>query len=220
MTINRSWLDGVWHGWGHTSFTWPIQLTVDSRTNSYILDYVGLGGKSRLERLEELDQEVYFREHLIEGENFSDQDLFIIYKIDENRLEFIAFDDKNLSISTNNVIGTGIMPAISYLTSMDKYAIMCIFHLVILCIWHAILGSLIYLLIPDLRVTNDMWLAYIDQWVFMIAISIFVIIHIILLIWLYLVPLKHRREMAKKDLEYQQSMSKEKKILNYTLLSI
>ncbi|CAF4650128.1 unnamed protein product [Rotaria sp. Silwood1] len=112
------------------------------------------------------------------------------------------------------------LPAISYLTSMDKYAIMCIFHLVILCIWHAILGSLIYLLIPDLRVTNDMWLAYIDQWVFMIAINIFVIIHIILLIWLYLVPLKHRREMAKKDLEYQQSMSKEKKILNYTLLSI
>ncbi|CAF2377937.1 unnamed protein product [Rotaria sp. Silwood2] len=109
MTINRSWLDGVWHGWGHTSFTWPIQLTVNSTTNSYILDYVGLGGKSRLERLEELDQEIYFREHLIEGENFSDQDLFIIYKIDENRLEFIAFDDKNLSISNNNVIGTGTM---------------------------------------------------------------------------------------------------------------
>ncbi|CAF1354807.1 unnamed protein product [Rotaria sordida] len=108
MTINRSWLDGVWHGWGHTSFTWPIQLTVNSTTNSYIVDYVGLGGQSRLERLEELDQAVYFREHLIEGENFSDQDLFVIYKIDENRLEFIAFDDKNSSIS-NNVIGTGVM---------------------------------------------------------------------------------------------------------------
>jgi len=109
MTINRSWLDGVWHGWGHTTFTWSIQLTVDSRTNSYIVNYVGLGGKSRLERLEESDQELYFREHLIEGEDFSDQDLFVIYKIDNNRLEFIAFDDRNTSDSNNNTIGTGFM---------------------------------------------------------------------------------------------------------------
>lgn len=106
MTINRSWLDGVWQGWGHTTFTWSIKLTVDSRTNSYILDYIDLGGKSRLERLEESDQEIYFREHLIEGEDFSDQDLFIIHKIDNNRFEFIAFDDNNTS---NNITGTGIM---------------------------------------------------------------------------------------------------------------
>ncbi|CAF4288381.1 unnamed protein product [Rotaria sp. Silwood2] len=112
------------------------------------------------------------------------------------------------------------LPTISYLTSMDKYAIMCIFILIILCIWHAMLGSLIYLSIPDLRVTQDMWLAYIDQWVFMSAISIFIVIHIVLLTWLYLVPLKHRRQMAKKDFEYRQSISKEKKTLNYTLLSI
>jgi len=109
MTINRSWLDGVWHGWGHTSFTWSIKLTVDSRTNSYIVDYIGLNGKSRLERLQESDQEIYFREHLIEGEDFSDQDLFVISKIDNNRLEFIAFDDKNTSNSNDNTIGTGIM---------------------------------------------------------------------------------------------------------------
>lgn len=109
MTINRSWLDGVWHGWGRTTFTWSIQLIVDSRSNSYMLDYVGLGGKSRLERLEESEHQIYFREHLIEGDEFSDQDLFIIYKIDDNRLEFIAFDEQNVSISTNYPIGNGFM---------------------------------------------------------------------------------------------------------------
>jgi hypothetical protein len=109
MTINRSWLDGVWRGMGHTSFSWPIQLTVNSRTNSYILDYVGLGGKSRLELLYESDQQTYFREHLIEGENFSDQDLLIIYKINHDRLEVSAFDHNNSSFTTDNIIGTGYM---------------------------------------------------------------------------------------------------------------
>jgi hypothetical protein len=106
MTINRSWLDGTWQGWGQTSFSWPIRLTVDERLNSYSIDYIGLGGRSRLERLQESDQEIYFREHLIEGEGFSDQDLFIIYRIDDNRLEFKAFNDHYITPTT---MGTGTM---------------------------------------------------------------------------------------------------------------
>ena len=111
-------------------------------------------------------------------------------------------------------------PTISYLTSIDIYATLCIFILVILCIWHAIVGSFIFQLIPDLRVTQDMWLAYIDRCFFMIAISIFVIIHIVLLTWLYSVPLKHRRQMTKKDFEYRKLISKEKKALKCALLSM
>ncbi|CAF1293827.1 unnamed protein product [Rotaria magnacalcarata] len=99
----------VWHGWGHTSLTWPIQLTADSTTNSYSIECVSLGGKSRLERLEEADQEVHFREHLIEREGFTDQDLFVIYKMNGNRLEFITFGDQDLSMSHNHTIGAGAM---------------------------------------------------------------------------------------------------------------
>ena len=109
MTINRSWLDGIWHGWGQTSFTWSIKLTVDSMSNTYMMEYVGLGGKSRLERLEELDEKMYFREHLIEGEGFSDQDLFVITKIDENSFEFMAFNDQTSLDLDETVIVTGMM---------------------------------------------------------------------------------------------------------------
>jgi len=98
---------------------------------------------------------------------------------------------------------------------MDKYAILCIFTLIMLCLWHAILGTVIFHLIPDFRVTPDMWIAYIDRWVFISAISIFICIHAALLLWLYFVPLKCRREMKKKDFDYRQSIVKEKKNLTY-----
>ncbi len=99
---------------------------------------------------------------------------------------------------------------------MDKYAILCIFTLIVLCLWHATIGAFIFLYIPEFRVTPDMWLAYIDQCVFMTAISLFILIHTALLIWLYFVPLKYRREMSKKDLAYRRRISKEKKPLDYT----
>ena len=56
--------------------------------------------------------------------------------------------------------------------------------------------------------------------VFMSAISIFLIIHMILLAWLYFVPLKGRREMAKKDLEYRRSIRSEKKNMKYSPILI
>jgi hypothetical protein len=35
----------------------------------------------------------------------------------------------------------------------------------------------------------------------------FIIMNIAMIIWLYLVPLKHRKNMAKKDVEYQLTIS-------------
>jgi len=99
---------------------------------------------------------------------------------------------------------------------MDKYAILCIFTLIMLCLWHATMGTILFHLIPDFHVTPDMWLAHIDRWVFISAMSIFICIHILLLLWLYFVPLKRRRDMVKKDFIYRQSIMKEKKNLIYT----
>jgi len=92
---------------------------------------------------------------------------------------------------------------------MDKYAIMCLFILVILCIWHAIIGGLIFLNTPDSRVTPTTWFVYLDRYVLYLSIGIYIIIHIILFIWLFCVPLKYRRELKKKDLQYRQLISKE-----------
>jgi hypothetical protein len=103
---------------------------------------------------------------------------------------------------------------------MDKYAIMCIFTLIALCMWHATMGGLIFAWTPDFRVTPKMWLAYLDRCVFLSAISIFVVIHIALVAWLYFVPLKHRREMAEKDLLYRQPILEEKQNLKYTPIAV
>jgi len=103
---------------------------------------------------------------------------------------------------------------------MDKYAIICIFTLVTLCTWHAGLGALIFILTIDFRVTPDMWLVYIDQCFFTTAISIFILIHAALLVWLYYVPLEYRRQMTIKDCDYRHSICNEKKNLEYTPISM
>ncbi|CAF0881847.1 unnamed protein product [Rotaria sp. Silwood1] len=100
------------------------------------------------------------------------------------------------------------LPTISYLTAMDKYAIMCLFILVILSIWHAIIGGLIYRYTSDFHVTSITLLINFDRYVLYTAIGIYIIIHGILLIWLFCVPLKHRRELNQKDIQYRQLLSK------------
>jgi H+/Cl- antiporter ClcA len=82
--------------------------------------------------------------------------------------------------------------------------------LVIQCIWHGVIGAVIYLNTPDNRVTPSMQMVHIDQYVFFIVLGIFFAMHIALLIWLYLVPLRHRKNMKKKDIQYQLSLTNKK----------
>ncbi|CAF3824054.1 unnamed protein product [Adineta steineri] len=101
------------------------------------------------------------------------------------------------------------LPTISYLTTMDKYAIMCLFILVILSIWHAIIGGLIFYNTPDSRVTPASRFVHLDQYVLYLSIGIFILIHVILFIWLFCVPLKHRRQLKEKDIQYRRLISEE-----------
>jgi hypothetical protein len=94
---------------------------------------------------------------------------------------------------------------------MDIYAIVCIFILVAQCIWHAIICAIIFLNTPDFRLTHSMWFARLDQFVFIGVICVFIILHIILISWLYMVPFRHRKNMSKKDEEYTQLVSGKKK---------
>jgi hypothetical protein len=93
---------------------------------------------------------------------------------------------------------------------MDKYAILCLFILVILSIWHAIIGALIFAYTPDFRVTPTTWFVYLDRYVLYICIGIYALIHIFLLVWLFFVPLKLRRNLRQKDVQYRQLLSKKK----------
>jgi hypothetical protein len=95
---------------------------------------------------------------------------------------------------------------------MDKYAIMCLFILVILSVWHSIIGGLIFYNTPDFRVTPSSWFVQLDRYVLFLAVGIYVLIHIFVFIWLFSVPLKLRRELKKKDLRYQQILSRENEL--------
>ena len=108
---------------------------------------------------------------------------------------------------------------------MDKYAIMCLFTLVILSIWHSFIGSLIFFNTPDFRVTPTSEYVRIDRYVLYLSIGMYLIIHLILFIWLYCVPLKIRREFTRKDRQYEERISREnqlfkKKNSNYIPISI
>ncbi|CAF0922000.1 unnamed protein product [Adineta ricciae] len=97
------------------------------------------------------------------------------------------------------------LPTISYLTTLDKYAIISIIMLVLLCIWHSIIAAFIFLN-PDVAVLKGIAhtnvYANIDRYVCISAILCYIIIHIILLIWLIRVPYKRRRKMEFLDREY------------------
>ncbi len=86
---------------------------------------------------------------------------------------------------------------------MDIYAIICIFILVGQCIWHGVICVVIFLNTPDFRITPSMWFVKCDQAVFFAVIGLFIVMHVALLIWFYLVPYGHRKRMAAKDLAYK-----------------
>jgi hypothetical protein len=97
---------------------------------------------------------------------------------------------------------------------LDKYAILCIFTLVAQSIWHAIIGAIIFLHTHDNRVTPDSYFVHVDQIIFIMTIGLFVVGHIALIIWLYLVPLKHRKNMTKTSAQCEQLLSIKKRNKN------
>ena len=84
------------------------------------------------------------------------------------------------------------------------------FILVVQSIWHAIIGAMIFQKTPDNRVTPSMEYVRLDHYVFFVIITVFVTIHIILIAWLFFVPLKYRKNMKKSGLEYERALSTKK----------
>ena len=84
------------------------------------------------------------------------------------------------------------------------------FTLVIQTIWHALIGAAVFRTTPDNRVTPSMSIVHLDHFVFFLTIGLFITKHILLIAWLYLVPLKHRKNMKDKGIYYERSLSTKK----------
>lgn len=95
-------------------------------------------------------------------------------------------------------------PTISYLTTLDQYAIISIVILVILCIWHSVIASVVFLNPSKVSrpILPDNLYVQIDRYVFIVMFAFYILIHIALIIWLIRVPYKRRREMEYLDREY------------------
>ncbi|CAF3732331.1 unnamed protein product [Rotaria socialis] len=94
------------------------------------------------------------------------------------------------------------LPTISYLTSLDKYSIISIFILVILCIWHAAMGAAVFIAKHYPNIDTDDKFVWIDRYALFGFLGAFFIMHMAMLVWLFLVPLAYRRQMERNDQEY------------------
>ncbi|UJR17295.1 hypothetical protein I4U23_004190 [Adineta vaga] len=95
------------------------------------------------------------------------------------------------------------LPTISYLTSLDKYGILCIFNLVLHSTWHSMISVIIFEQTTDFRVAKNSWIVYLDRGAFGVFFCSFLVLHILMILWLYCVPLKHRKQMRQKDSQYR-----------------
>ncbi|CAF3513494.1 unnamed protein product [Adineta steineri] len=98
------------------------------------------------------------------------------------------------------------LPTISYLTTLDKYAIASIFILTILCIWHAIIGTIVFIYTNQVKIDTDNFYVWVDRCSFLIFLILFIFMHLCMIIWLYRIPYGHRRQMKKMDIEYQKQL--------------
>ena len=76
------------------------------------------------------------------------------------------------SVSFKWVINRSL-PSVSYLTSLDKYAIVCIFYVCLLSVWHSIVGSF----------WTQETACKIDKWALLGFVLIFFLIHVGLCVW-------------------------------------
>jgi len=93
---------------------------------------------------------------------------------------------------------------------MDIYGLMCTFYLVLNCSWHAVICNLVFKYTPNFLSTPDSWLTNLDRIAFFVSIGIFILAHLVLIGWLFFVPLKLRRQIKQKDVEYRSLMSRKK----------
>lgn len=90
------------------------------------------------------------------------------------------------------------LPKISYLTYLDYYILASMVTICLICIWHGLIGSIVS---TTIEATTALW---IDRWILIIFISIFVGGHIALVLFIIFGVLRGRRRDFQKETEYSE----------------
>ncbi|UJR20509.1 hypothetical protein I4U23_023637 [Adineta vaga] len=102
------------------------------------------------------------------------------------------------------------LPTISYLTTIDRYAIVSLVVLLSLCAWHAIVGSIVYIHDRYDALNADSRWAWLDRAIFFAFLGLYMIIHIAMGLWQWRVPFRKRNEMKQLDDRYKQIVEKQR----------
>jgi hypothetical protein len=79
--------------------------------------------------------------------------------------------------------------------------------LVIVGTWHSIIGSLIFNLNNSDQITPTSYWLWVDRYVLIALGSIFIIAHVLFIVWHFCVPLRKRHELRCKDNEYRKLLA-------------
>ena len=93
------------------------------------------------------------------------------------------------------------------MTAFDKYSLACMFGLIIFGVWHSIVGSLIFNFNNFEKITPTSYWLLLDRYVLIAFGSIFIIAHVLFIIWYFHVPLRERHKMRRKDDEYRKLLA-------------
>ncbi|CAF0768013.1 unnamed protein product [Rotaria sp. Silwood1] len=113
----------------------------------------------------------------------------VTYNLPQNRLQ-LSFTLLLTAVTFKWVV-VRCLPTISYLTTLDKYVLLSMVMLCVVCAWHA----LIAVCPPD---TAPYW----DNIALISLAIIYVLFHIIFFFWMYFVTYRRRRIMTRKDRDY------------------
>ncbi|CAF1297730.1 unnamed protein product [Rotaria magnacalcarata] len=116
----------------------------------------------------------------------------VTYNLPQNRLQ-LSFTLLLTAVTFKWVV-VRCLPTISYLTTLDKYVLLSMVMLCVVCGWHA----LIAVCPPDVA---PHW----DNLALITLAIIYVLFHIIFFFWMYFVTYRRRRLMKRKDREYMRN---------------
>ena len=88
------------------------------------------------------------------------------------------------------------------------YAMVSVFVLIVLCAWHAIIGTILYIVHLSNDLNPESFWTWLDRYVSFVLIAIYTVSHFALAIWYYCVPMARRREMIILDREYHRMIEK------------
>ncbi|XP_070187244.1 cys-loop ligand-gated ion channel-like isoform X2 [Littorina saxatilis] len=115
----------------------------------------------------------------------------------QNRLQ-LSFTLMLTSVAFKSVVNQSL-PRISYLTYMDKYLLASMIMLSAVCVWHAIVTTLLF----DRSLADE-----VETIVLTVLGVVYLLFNVGFVIMIYLFPCKKRRTMCQKDREHKEMARK------------